>query len=457
MWWDLPRYYFVLPFVFLFGSCVGSFLNVCIHRFPAHPGLREQLRSLNRHRSGCPRCLSSILWRDNIPLLGWLLLRGRCRTCGKPISIRYPVVELLTAVLFVVMYQLEMPANFWSPPEDFGLYYVDGPQRIEGLWAAPVWLHVRYLLHLALICCLIVATFIDMELKIIPDGCTLPLMLVAPLAAAICGQAWIVPLWSQDDSVVEVLRTILPETARPLLFSWDCLPFAKQHPHWHGFLVSLAGILVGGGAVWIVRVVGVCMLRQEAMGFGDVTLMAMVGSVLGWQLSLVVFVLAPMLAILAALSTWLLKRQQEFPYGPWLACGTLALLLGWPIVWPRADRVFDMGPLIPLMAVFMIVSLAGSLQLVRIVKTLLGAAPPEFPMGFSDLEEVRLLRRWLRLPVHDRMIAPPDGWTSADHLTYYNSERPDVQVSQWPREIWPGVRAGQGLAPYHSWKSGRQG
>ena len=114
MWWDLPAY-FVLPFVFVLGCCLGSFLNVCIHRFPAHARLRDQLRSLNSHRSGCPKCLSSIQWRDNIPLLGWLLLRGRCRNCRRPISWRYPLVELLTGVLFVALYVIE-PFSLRSCP-----------------------------------------------------------------------------------------------------------------------------------------------------------------------------------------------------------------------------------------------------------------------------------------------------------------------------------------------------
>jgi leader peptidase (prepilin peptidase)/N-methyltransferase len=105
---DMPRG-FVLFFLFVLGSCIGSFLNVCIHRFPAKRRLRDQLWALNSHSSGCPRCATAIQWRDNIPLLGWLMLRGRCRSCRLPISMRYPLVELLTAVLFVVVYQCEMP------------------------------------------------------------------------------------------------------------------------------------------------------------------------------------------------------------------------------------------------------------------------------------------------------------------------------------------------------------
>ena len=111
--YDLPRS-FVLSFLFVLGCCIGSFLNVCIHRFPSKASLWDQLKALNSHGSGCPRCAASIKWRDNIPLLGWLMLRGRCRNCHQSISKRYPLVELLTGILFVFVYQAEMPTNFWN-------------------------------------------------------------------------------------------------------------------------------------------------------------------------------------------------------------------------------------------------------------------------------------------------------------------------------------------------------
>lgn len=452
MWWDLPRF-FTLPFLFILGCCVGSFLNVCIHRFPAHARLADQLRSLQSHRSGCPRCFASIQWRDNIPLIGWLLLRGRCRSCRNSISWRYPLVEFLTGAMFVAVYALEMPPNFWRSPEEFGLYWPEGPQRVT-LWTPAVWLHVRYALHIGMLCSLIVATFIDFELKVIPDGCTAPMTVASLIVSTVCGQCWIVPLWFQDESVVRILKPMMPDWLQPAMFSWDSLPFAIAHPHWHGLVVSLAGLVIGGGTVWLVRVVGVLTLRQEAMGFGDVTLMAMVGSVIGWQPVVAVFFIAPVLGIFAAMSSWLLRRSNEFPYGPWLSLATVALLCGWPWLWPFAERVFDMGPLVPLMAVAMTLTLGGSLQLVRVVKRIVGVAPLDYELGLQDLEEIRWLFRKLGLHVADR---PADSgeWTSADHLMYYNSERPDQLTGHWSRDQWPGLRAGQGKAVYHSWRHGR--
>ena len=430
-YFDLPRF-FTLPFLFILGLCIGSFLNVCIHRFPSKLRLRDQLKSLTSHGSGCPRCAAAIQWRDNLPLLGWLLLRGKCRNCQRPISPRYPMVELLTGVLFVVVYQMEMPPEFWGDIRQAGLLSAVGPQNIQTMASPAVWLHVRYMLHIAMICCLIVATFIDFELRIIPDGCTLPMMLFAIIISTFSGQTFIVPLWFQDASVANTLRSISPDWLRPLLFSWDCLPFAVQHPHVHGFLVSIAGLIVGGGMVWMVRLAGFWVLRQEAMGFGDVVLMGMIGSVIGWQPVTAVFFLAPVLAIFAALLAWITHRDREIPYGPWLSLATLAMILGWPILWPLAERIFDMGPFVPLMGFFLFISLIACLQLIQLVKRM---------FGFIDKSD-RTTR--------------DGGWSSADHLTYYNSERPDDQTGQWNQPRWPGARAGQGLANYHQWRFGRR-
>lgn len=430
-YFDLPRS-FVLPFLFILGCSIGSFLNVCIYRFPSKLRLRDQLRSLTSHGSGCPRCAASIKWRDNLPLFGWLMLLGKCRNCHRPISPRYPLIELLTGILFITVYQIEMPPNFWGSADAAGLLSPDGPQNISQLWSTAAWLHLRYLLHITMICGLIVATFIDFELRIIPDGSTVPVMIFSLLLSTVCGQTFLVPLWFQDSSVVTTLQHLSPDWLRPLIFSWDALSFAVRHPHVHGFLVSITGLIVGGGIVWLVRIAGFWVLKQEAMGFGDVVLMAMIGSVIGWQPVTVVFFLAPVLAIFAALLAWILHRDREIPYGPWLSIATVMLILGWPFIWPLARRIFDMGPFVPFMGLFMFVSLVACLQLVQTGKRLLG-----FATGTDH-------------PEND------GGWSSADHLSYYNSERPDVETGQWNRPQWPGGRAGQGTAYYQQWRTGRR-
>lgn len=425
---DVPRP-FAFAVLFVLGCCFGSFLNVCIYRFPSKVRLRDQLRVLNSLPSGCPRCGCSIRWFDNIPVFGWLMLRGRCRQCRMPVSGRYPVVEAMTGLLFILVYWSEVPGHFSIQPEGSGLFDKSGPQIIQGLWSPESWIHLRYMLHMAMICGLIAATFIDLDLKIIPDGCTIPVMVLALAASFALGQLFIVPLWFQDMSSASMVRSVVPEWLQPCVFQWDCAPFASRHPHLHGLAVSLAGLLVGGGIVWVVRIAGFWVLRQEAMGFGDVVLMAMIGSVIGWQPVAVVFFIAPLLAIAAAVAAWLTRRHREIPYGPWLSLATLVVLLGWKVIWPVAERLFDMGPLLFPMAILMVAALVLSLLLVQVLKRMLG-----IPLRESE-----------------EPVAP--AWTSADHLFFYNGERPDGQTCLWTRDEWPGSRSGRGLLPGYRWRN----
>jgi leader peptidase (prepilin peptidase)/N-methyltransferase len=422
---DLPLP-FVLTFLFVIGSCIGSFLNVCVYRFPIRRRLLDQLKSLNSHGSGCPRCAASIRWYDNIPIFGWLRLGGRCRACRLPISPRYPLVEMLTGVLFVVLYLAEIPQYNANGTLIWGVFSDDGPQNVR-LFPMETWLHVRYALHAALICALIVASMIDLELWIIPDGSTVPLMVTSVVLSGCFGQNWLVPLWFQDASIVQTLRTLLPAGIAPLLFYWDCMPFAAAWPHLHGLLVSLAGLVVGGGVVWLVRIIGAMVFRREAMGFGDVVLMAMIGSVIGWQPSLIVFLfLAPLMASVVAFGCLLTGRGTEIPYGPWLSLATLLLLLAWPWIWPAAEQFFDQGPVLLLLGVIMFLLLIVVLQLIQTVKRMLGIKGPAEQPQFVD-----------------------DGIPML-----YPAERSDPCAGLWPRSLWTGVRSGQGLQQQHSWKHG---
>ena len=104
-------------------------------------------------------------------------------------------------------------------------------------------------------------------------------------------------------------------------------------PHWVGLASSLAGIVIGGGLVWIVRIVASAVLHREAMGFGDVTLLAMIGAFLGWQAAIVVFFLAPLAAVVVGLARLLLRGEKEIPYGPFLCLAAAATVLAWPTIW----------------------------------------------------------------------------------------------------------------------------
>ncbi len=114
-------------------------------------------------------------------------------------------------------------------------------------------------------------------------------------------------------------------------------------PHWIGLASGLAGIVIGGGMVWIVRILASAALHREAMGFGDVTLLAMIGAFLGWQAAVVVFFLAPLAGMVVGLGRLLLRGEKEIPYGPFLCLAAIATVLAWPAIWDFGEPYFSLG------------------------------------------------------------------------------------------------------------------
>lgn len=198
---------------FLFGACIGSFLNVVIYRLP-----KEE--SIVSPRSHCG-CGQLIAWHDNIPILSWLLLRGRARCCGRKFSARYPAVELLTALLFVACSLRLSPAVALC-----GMVFLSA---------------------------LVAATFIDLDHFIIPDVFTLGLG-VAGVALSFCVPA----LHGQHGGL------FLIDSVRS------------------GF-ASILGLLVGSGLVLWIALLAEAVLKKEAMGFGDVKFVGAIGAFCGWQ------------------------------------------------------------------------------------------------------------------------------------------------------------------------------
>lgn len=145
--------YITAVIIFLNGLVIGSYLNVAIHRIPNG-------ETTFRHRSKCPRCGTGIFWYDNIPVLSFIILKGKCRACGRPISWRYPVVELLTAFLFVAVFY-----HLYSATPDFGT-----PGSLLTL--------VAYLYFGSL---MLAAAFIDAAHRIIPNRITYPALIIGPL------------------------------------------------------------------------------------------------------------------------------------------------------------------------------------------------------------------------------------------------------------------------------------
>jgi len=250
---------------FLFGLCWGSFINVCIWRLP------RQI-SLVTPRSHCISCGTTIRWYDNIPLLSYIFLAGRCRSCGSPFSIRYFLVELLTGALFA--------AVLWV-----------GRSR-DLSWGAVV---VQTILAGALVA----ASFIDADWRIIPNEITIPGMILLPILALV------VP-----DMIAPAERVISCGIVR--------LDAAVS---------SLAGLAAGGAAIWTIGAVGKLIFRKDAMGFGDVKLMAMVGACLGWKSVLLAIVLSSFLGAAVGVVLLIRRGSHVIPYGPFLSAASLLMLL----------------------------------------------------------------------------------------------------------------------------------
>ncbi len=246
---------------FIFGSIVGSFLNVCIYRLP-----REE--SIVFPGSHCPHCQKAISWFDNIPFLSYILLKGRCRYCRQPISFRYFIVELLTALLFFTLFL------------KFGFTW--------GL-----------LIYLVFISALIIATFTDFDHLIIPDVISYPALLLGL-----------------------ILSTAYPSMQRTLS-QWSQISTGPGE----GFLASLTGAVSGGLFLYLIGAIGKKIFKKEAMGGGDVKLLAMIGAFLGWQLVTLTIFISALSGSIVGLIIKFKKGESYIPYGPYLALGAVISLL----------------------------------------------------------------------------------------------------------------------------------
>ncbi len=372
-------------FMFAFGGCVGSFLNVVVYRVPAG-------RSVVSPPSRCPMCGSMLAWYDNLPIVGWLLLRGRCRRCRNPISIEYPVIELLVAVLFAGTFLIlfaSRPATFWG--EVGGSWWRQ--LGFGGAWPA-------FGVLMAMVSGLVAATLIDARTFLIPGGITTTMTLVAfggwalqaILPAPMRAPANLLPHplpgvgWTTIGVVfgagagLAVANVLLLSGRLPRSFAdyddfvTDDEPLA-DYPHgrremWKELLflapvvmggvlggalgarmapdtaipailsvlgASGLGFLVGGALVWGVRILGTLAFGREAMGMGDVHLLAAVGAALGWVDPIRVFFIAPFMALAWIAVSRLVasvrgRGGHELPYGPHLAMATLVVVYARPVI-----------------------------------------------------------------------------------------------------------------------------
>jgi prepilin signal peptidase PulO-like enzyme (type II secretory pathway) len=146
---------------------------------------------------------------------------------------------------------------------------------------------------------------------------------------------------------------------------------------WAGLFTALIGLVGSGGIVWAVRLIGTAALRREAMGFGDVTLMMMVGTFIGWQASLIAFFLAPFAGLLVGIAQFVMRRDDVIPYGPFLCLATVGVIVAWARIWMWAQPMFGMGGLVPAVLIVCLGMLGVMLAIWRFVKTLLFGWPAD--------------------------------------------------------------------------------
>ena len=261
-----------LVLALILGLVIGSFLNVCILRIPLEVPITVP-------RSHCPHCKKLIRWYDNVPVLSYLILGGRCRRCKKKISARYPLIEAVTGLISVLLYL------------KFGL-------------------GVEWVIFFGFSAALLVLAFIDIDHRILPDVITLNGMWLGVLSSVYLAQP-IPPI------VLGIVRVAGLEVTNPRMLA---------------LVGSLLGVVAGGGLLWGVGEAFKRLRGIEGMGFGDVKMMAMVGAFLGAPMALFTIMLGSILGSVIGLGYMLWKgksRDYELPFGTFLgAAGIVVVLYG---------------------------------------------------------------------------------------------------------------------------------
>jgi leader peptidase (prepilin peptidase)/N-methyltransferase len=368
-----------LLMVFILGAIMGSFLNVCIHRLPLE-------KSILWPGSRCGNCFQPIRWYDNIPLVSYWLLGGRCRTCGARFSLRYFAIELLTGLCFAGLFYLAVVENVH--------------QLAWGILGSERFLIGRLVIfgyHAVLLCFLLVATFTDFDRHSIP----LPLTITGTLVGLAGAVVW---PWPWPYRFTEVLPALqrgptwalqsFPSGLYPWPVWWPLPAILKPGGddwNWRlGLATGLAGIVMGTMLLRAIRFLfglgrGAELMEPEehdvdlpprwlgarwwswvgrvggkAMGLGDADLMMMAGAFLGWQPVLVAFFVGVIPGLALGLFQLVRRGNQPFPFGPALALGVVITFLGWAWIGPRFQILLFNDTLMLILAamccVFMVVA-----------------------------------------------------------------------------------------------------
>lgn len=288
------------------GLAVGWAIERAVRRLPWGKSL------LWPGATYCEECWQPFSWWQSLPAVGFVATLARCPTCkrGRPWDSLW--IPLASAALTAVLVDLDYERAL--------LHGVSYPALLAA--------------HLTLVYLLLAASAIDLNWMVIPDAVTVPGMLVGVMLQATTN-----------------LRNLRPHQL--LNLDWDS-PWHQEsqsttllhvaYDYWPGLMEGLLGLLIGGGVIWMVRLLGSWIFRREAMGFGDVTLMAMVGSLIGWQGAVMAFLLSPLSAIVVGGLGWLTTGKSEIPYGPHLALASVAWVLFLPTMTRWALPLYSLPP-----------------------------------------------------------------------------------------------------------------
>lgn len=405
--------------LFLLGTCLGSLANLGIYQ------LAWRRRPISPWTPPPPEAPPR-RWTDRLPVVGWLGLARESFLHGPGFWVRPMAVELAFGLACAGLYWWEVVHQGLAPlvgPE------LNGP--VPPVPAGHVL--ARLAAHVVLLGLLIVASLIDIDEKTIPDAVTVPGTFAGLAAAAVYPWSMLPVPWRGPAGGVKIgfLHLSSPHQwperlagfprLAPLAIALACLwlwcaglmprtwyarhgwrralglcmarllrdPGTKaaatlglfgsagiiaiwlwgSPTSWMGLLSALVGMAASGGLVWLVRIIGRGTLGREAMGFGDVTLMALIGAFLGWQTCLAVFFLAPLAGLVVGLVMLILSRQREIPYGPFLCLGTAVAVLGWPRLWEVLEPPLAvLGLLVPLFVLVCLALMAAMLGFWRIIR-----------------------------------------------------------------------------------------
>jgi prepilin signal peptidase PulO-like enzyme (type II secretory pathway) len=409
-----------LLLLFAFGACAGSLVNLGVYRLAWR---RRAISPWSRPPDGAPPRRPA----DRLPIFGWLGLRREAALHGRGFWVRPMLVELGMGVGFAALYAWEVGAAGLLPPGFPRALFPTLPAVLHCQYFAHLAL-IALMLVASLIDCdeknipdaitvpgtlvgLLLAALCPWSLLPVPcrlfngapfvdflrlttpatapGGCP-PLLAGFPnwvsLAIALgCFWAWCAALsprsWHSRHGRRRAMQLCLARLVRSRA-SYVLLGLALVGAagiaaawvlgglHWDALLTALVGMAASGGLVWLVRILGTAALGKEAMGFGDVTLMAMLGAFLGWQACLIVFFLAPLLGLVLGLVQLLLRRGSEIPYGPFLCLAALATIIYWAAIWNWALPLFILGSLLPLLLLGCLVLMVLMLLGLRLLKSL---------------------------------------------------------------------------------------